>query len=216
MGQSSIEAGGALRFVEVHPKDYGIKGLPPGDSEIRDGVIGCKVNGEFRRCQFLQWVIPHPSETDVPQAEIRKFMQLYQHCIDHGRLAYAQLAPVVMRKLAVQYTFDRTLITVYACSDYTREELNAWLGAPLVVEEGQLVDESVTVWPNIWRRWNDGGLRRKVWAQLLGGRPSATAEDVDKMARAVMAIESALGLIGAVERGRRQALELAAQVCAAL
>ncbi len=192
-----VEVGGfSIRVtdLEASAKKYRKQRALPAvkDVDVIDGVLGIERDGKVRPCRFLQQrVYPDPDAPEregVKAEDLRRFVQVLDHCVRHGRLAYGQLAPIVMMPLVRLDGPQRAMLTVYSFSDYSIGELNAWLGCKCFDEEGSLPNDQ---WPNIWRRWNDGGFRERVWHEVLEGA-AVSDEVVDAMAYAVLSIESCI------------------------
>lgn len=196
-GPSGTKAEGfslAIISLEGRAKKYRKQRALPAvkDVDVIDGVLGIERDGKVRPCRFLQQLVyPDPDAPEregVKAEDLRRFVQVLDHCVRHGRLAYGQLAPIVMMPLAHLDGPQRAMLVVYAFSDYSTDELNAWLGCKCFDEEGTIPNDQ---WPNIWRRWNDGGFRERVWHEVLEGAAVSDAL-IEEMAQAVLSIESCI------------------------
>jgi hypothetical protein len=141
----------------------------PWLSPVSDIPLGD--NGKPREIASMSRLIEDAkTAADVPDADVERFVQLYEHCIAHKRLEFGQLCEMVALPLA----FDRILLVLYSFSRYSREELNQWMGGEIFIPEAGLV--RAVPWP--WVQRDYSRLEHGVWEAVFGAAPSAPDPDV--------------------------------------
>lgn len=102
-------------------------------------------------CLSLGVVVPRPDKQIVGDDDVRRFAELINHLVLNGKIALGKLAdPVAVSLNTTRVVLKddgtpdivevppQTALMFYAFSDFTREELNEWLGNPNFIEEGGL------------------------------------------------------------------------------